>query len=53
MLAGLKIMLKITYKQMNDINRIKEKRDPGWVGETQPGFLSDGNLEGARVSNTR
>ena len=53
MLAGLKIMLKITYKQMNDINRIKETRDPGWVGETQPGFLSDGNLEGARVSNTR
>lgn len=50
MLAGLKIMLKFTYKQMNDINRIIEKRDPGWVGETQPGFLGDGNLEGARVT---
>ena len=46
MLAGL----KITYKKMNDINRIKKKRDPGWVGDIQPGFLGDGNLEGARVT---
>ena len=32
MLAGLKIMLKITYKQMNDINRIKQKRTQGGWG---------------------